>query len=115
MPDTTTATHIALTAAELAAVRRLVAAAAAAAADRGIHDPQHLATLAAAARKLEAAGAAHPIRWCAHCDTDHAHTADGVCRRCAAYRRKYNRLPSPETLAATARRREQRRLERVAS
>lgn len=61
---------------------------------------------------LEAADArlakAAPEAICKHCDQRVAKRRDGICERCNAYRVKYNRLPSEETLLRSARRESQR-------
>jgi NMD protein affecting ribosome stability and mRNA decay len=45
---------------------------------------------------------------CAHCGERAGGGSEGLCSRCTAYRRKYNRLPSEETLVESSRRRTER-------
>lgn len=47
--------------------------------------------------------------WCRHCDADPQAFADGLCRPCAAYQRKYDRLPSEELLVKRQRRKDDQR------
>lgn len=36
--------------------------------------------------------------WCSHCDVEPRSRRDGLGQACAAYRRKYGRLPGPDVL-----------------
>jgi hypothetical protein len=61
--------------------------------------------LLGADKKLAAAGRGG---LCVHCGERAGSGTEGLCNRCTAYRRKYERLPSEETLVESSRRRAER-------